>query len=376
MNLQIVPARAGLKWVRQGMSTFWRQPLALSGLFFLFMLTVSLVSIVPLIGNALALIILPALTLGMMAATQTASDGKFPMPSVLFVALKNGPHRRAMFHLGGLYALIFLVVMGASVLALLGLLLPIRTPWQAYQCDVGQGDALLLNLGGGSAIVIDVGPDPSLIDRCLRSAGIDSIALLVITHFHADHFGGLSGALRGRTVSQWWIAPDSSSSTSTFVEEMEAEIGVPANKVRSGMRFTAGEVEVEVLWPDGGNISSPSLNGDGSFQNNRSIVLLIEKDGARIFVGGDIEPFAQKEIARRYDISTIDIYKVSHHGSALRSEAFDQEIDPKLALISVGKRNPYGHPAPETLESLSPARIHRTDLDGSARITWWPLRIK
>jgi hypothetical protein len=116
MNLQIVPARAGLKWVRQGMSTFWRQPLALSGLFFLFMLTVSLVSIVPFIGNALALIILPALTLGMMAATQTASEGKFPMPSVLFVALKNGPHRRTMFHLGGLYALIFLVVMGASVL--------------------------------------------------------------------------------------------------------------------------------------------------------------------------------------------------------------------------------------------------------------------
>jgi competence protein ComEC len=268
------------------------------------------------------------------------------------------------------------MVMGASVLVLLGLLLPIRAPWQAYQCDVGQGDALLLNLGSGSAIVIDVGPDPALIDRCLRSAGIDSIALLVITHFHADHFGGLSGALRGRMVSQWWIAPDSSSSTSAFVEEMEAEIGVPATTVRSGMRFTVGEVVVEVLWPDGGDISSPSLNGDGSLQNNRSIALLIEKDGARIFAGGDIEPFAQDEIARRYDISTIDIYKVSHHGSALRSEAFDQEIDPNLALISVGKRNPYGHPAPATLESLSPARIHRTDLDGSARITWWPLRIK
>lgn len=106
MNLQIVPARAGLKWVRQGMRTFWRQPLALSGLFFLFMATVSIVSIVPFIGSALALIILPALTLGMMAATQTATEGKFPMPSVLFTAFKAGPHRQAMFHLGGLYALI------------------------------------------------------------------------------------------------------------------------------------------------------------------------------------------------------------------------------------------------------------------------------
>ena len=268
------------------------------------------------------------------------------------------------------------MVMGASMLILLGLLLPIRTSWQAYQCDVGQGDALLLNLGRGSAIVIDVGPDPTLIDRCLRSAGIDSIALLVITHFHAGHFGGLSGALRGRTVSQWWIAPDSSTSTSTLVEEIQEEIGVQATIVRSGMRFTVGEVVVEVLWPDGGDISSPSLNGDGSLQNNRSIALLLEKDGARIFAGGDIEPFAQEEIARRYEISAVDIYKVSHHGSALRSEAFDQEIDPKLALISVGKWNPYGHPSPETLESLSPARIHRTDLDGAARITWWPLRVK
>ena len=116
MNLQIVPARAGLKWVRQGMSTFWRQPLALSGLFFLFMATVSVVSIVPFIGSALALIVLPALTLGMMAATQTATEGKFPMPSVLFTAFKAGPHRQAMFHLGGLYALIFLLVMSASAL--------------------------------------------------------------------------------------------------------------------------------------------------------------------------------------------------------------------------------------------------------------------
>jgi hypothetical protein len=117
MNLQIVPARAGLKWARQGMRTFWRQPLAMSGLFFLFMATVSVVSIVPFIGGALALIVLPALTLGMMAATQVASEGKFPMPSVLFVAFRAGAHRKTMCHLGGLYAVIFLVVMGLSTLA-------------------------------------------------------------------------------------------------------------------------------------------------------------------------------------------------------------------------------------------------------------------
>jgi hypothetical protein len=117
MNLQIVPARTGLHWAIQGVRTFWRQPLAMSGLFFLFMATVSLVSMVPFIGGALALVILPALTLGMMAATQSAVQGKFPMPSLLFAALKKGPQRKAMLHLGGWYAMLFLGVMVVSMLA-------------------------------------------------------------------------------------------------------------------------------------------------------------------------------------------------------------------------------------------------------------------
>lgn len=116
MNLQIVPAKSGIKWARQGMTTFWRQPLALTGLFFLFMATVSIVSIVPVVGGALALMVLPSLTLGMMAATRMASEGKFPMPSVLFVVLKAGPQRQTMLHLGGLYAVVFLSVMLVSAL--------------------------------------------------------------------------------------------------------------------------------------------------------------------------------------------------------------------------------------------------------------------
>lgn len=117
MNLQIVPARTGLHWAIQGVRTFWRQPLAMSGLFFLFMATVSVVSMVPFIGGALALVMLPALTLGMMAATQTTLQGKFPMPGILFTALKAGPQRKSMIHLGGWYAVLFLGVMLVSMLA-------------------------------------------------------------------------------------------------------------------------------------------------------------------------------------------------------------------------------------------------------------------
>jgi hypothetical protein len=116
MQLNIVPARTGLTWVRQGIRTFWKQPLAMSGLFFLFMAVVSLVSIVPMVGSALALMLLPALTLGMMAATEAAEGQRFPMPSVLFSAFKTGPQRKAMLQLGAWYAVAFLLIMGISVL--------------------------------------------------------------------------------------------------------------------------------------------------------------------------------------------------------------------------------------------------------------------
>jgi len=117
MKLNIVPAKQGLVWVRQGIRTFWRQPLAFTGLFFLFMASVSVLSMVPLIGAALALLALPAATLGLMVATEQAATGKFPMPTVLMVAFRAGQQRmKAMLTLGALYAFSFLLVMGLSAL--------------------------------------------------------------------------------------------------------------------------------------------------------------------------------------------------------------------------------------------------------------------
>jgi len=116
MNLNIVPAKTGALWVRQGIRTFWRQPLAMTGLFFLFMATISLVSLLPIGGSAIALALLPSLTLGMMAATQTATEARFPMPATLFLALKPGPRRGPMLQLGAAYAGGFALVMAASML--------------------------------------------------------------------------------------------------------------------------------------------------------------------------------------------------------------------------------------------------------------------
>ena len=117
MKLHIVPAKQGLAWVKQGIRTFWRQPLAFTGLFFLFMAWVSVLSMMPVIGAAVALVILPAATLGLMVATEQAATGKFPMPMVLMIAFRAGQQRlKAMLTLGLLYAGSFLAVMLISAM--------------------------------------------------------------------------------------------------------------------------------------------------------------------------------------------------------------------------------------------------------------------
>ncbi len=118
MKLNILPARTGIAWVKQGMRTFFKQPLALAGLFFMFMAVMTVASQVPVIGFVLAMTLLPAATLGLMVATRQASDGRFPMPLVLLAAFRAGRQQaRAMLVLGALYAVGFLVTLGLSSLA-------------------------------------------------------------------------------------------------------------------------------------------------------------------------------------------------------------------------------------------------------------------
>ncbi len=117
MKLKLVPARTGATWVKLGMQTFFKQPLAMAGLFFIFMALMSLATMVPIIGLPLAMTLLPAATLGLMAATREATEGKFPMPLILFTAFRAGPAKlRAMLALGAMYAAGFLLAMGASYL--------------------------------------------------------------------------------------------------------------------------------------------------------------------------------------------------------------------------------------------------------------------
>lgn len=111
MKLNIVPARTGITWVKLGIQTFFKQPLALAGLFFMYMAAATLASMIPLVGVVLALAIVPAATLGLMAATLEATKGRFPMPAILVSAFRAGKQRaRAMMVLGFLYAAACLLI--------------------------------------------------------------------------------------------------------------------------------------------------------------------------------------------------------------------------------------------------------------------------
>jgi len=117
MKLQVVPARTGAAWVKQGIKTFWRQPLALSGLFFLFTGLVSLSSLLSYVGTFLGLMFLPAISLGLMAAAREAELGRFPMPRIMFIAFQAGADQsKRMIWLGFLYALLFCLVLAMSTL--------------------------------------------------------------------------------------------------------------------------------------------------------------------------------------------------------------------------------------------------------------------
>jgi competence protein ComEC len=247
--------------------------------------------------------------------------------------------------------------------------------WQVANCDIGQGDSMVLNLGNHRAILIDTGPDPVLEDRCLKALGIDEISLLILSHFHADHVGGISGALKNRTISTVWISSNAEpilESAHVFSLLKSAHIFLP----QRGFVAQVGQYTMRVLWPASGTHTFASMPGEGSAINNSSIAVLIASSELTLFAAGDLEPPAQHELIG--DITPVDIYKVCHHGSRYQDSELMRALHPQIAVISVGAKNMYGHPATQTIDALARlgARIVRTDISGSISIIAKEHRLK
>ena len=234
--------------------------------------------------------------------------------------------------------------------------------WQVGNCDIGQGDAMVINLGENRGVVVDVGPDPQLIDKCLKQFAITQVSILVLTHFHADHVEGLPGLLKGRSIGQVWVSPQIDPAfESARVQKWLKQI--PQIPVTSGFAVqlpsARGPIKIQVLWPMLGAQDSP---------NNSSVVLQINSADFSLLAAGDIEPIAQSQLVQQ--LSQVDLYKVAHHGSRYQDLNFMKALSPQISIISVGKDNTYGHPAPQTIAALSSigSTVYRTDLDGALAI--------
>ena len=239
--------------------------------------------------------------------------------------------------------------------------------WQVANCDIGQGDSMVINLGNHRGIVIDVGPDPVAEDRCLKALGIKEIPLLILSHFHADHVAGLTGAIKNRAVGQVWVSVNSA----PLIESAKAQSalsGVEMIKAVRGMSARVGPLTIRVLWPTLSATSFEEMPGDGSQINNSSIATLITSDAFSLFAGGDLEPPVQEILVK--DVGPVDIYKVCHHGSRYQDLAFMSALHPRISIISVGAGNTYGHPAVQTLQALARlgSEVLRTDIDGAVAV--------
>ncbi|MET9898291.1 ComEC/Rec2 family competence protein [Streptomyces sp. NPDC006446] len=241
--------------------------------------------------------------------------------------------------------------------------------WRFVMCDVGQGDASVLAAGDGSAVVVDAGPDPVSADRCLSTLGVTRIPLVVLTHFHADHVAGLPGVLHGRSVGAIETTGfEEPLDQAEFVRREAAARHIPVTRAVAGERRRTGSLDWRVLWPP----PDPAPTPDGP--NDASVTLLVRSAGLRLLLLGDLEPPAQQALSRSpaaAELGGVDVLKVAHHGSAYQDPELIRRVAPRLALISVGGDNPYGHPAPSTVAALRAggAVVLRTDEDGALAVT-------
>ncbi|WP_103503813.1 ComEC/Rec2 family competence protein [Streptomyces sp. SM12] len=237
--------------------------------------------------------------------------------------------------------------------------------WSLVACDVGQGDALVLSAGPGAAVVVDAGPDPGSVDDCLRTLGVRHVPLVVLSHFHADHVGGLAGVMRGRTVGEiHTTGVRDPASQAELVSGLASAAGVPIREVAAGEGGAVGELSWEVLWPPGG---ATALGA-----NDASVTLLVRAAELTMLLPGDLEPPAQRQLlAAHPDLPPVDVLKVAHHGSAYQEPALLDALRPRWAVVSAGADNTYGHPAPATLRALEEAgaTVLRTDVHGGVALT-------
>jgi competence protein ComEC len=189
---------------------------------------------------------------------------------------------------------------------------------------------------------------------------------VVISHFHADHVDGLAGVFQGRRVGRIETSPVSDpDGGARLVRSVAARAGVPVRAVQYGESTVVGAVRWQVLGP--ARLDYPDSD---SPPNDGSVVMLVEVRGIRLLLMGDEERPSQADLRRTTTGLRADVLKVAHHGSSKQDADLVEGLGARLAVISVGVGNDYGHPARSTLRLLREAgmQVRRTDLEGDVAV--------
>jgi competence protein ComEC len=226
--------------------------------------------------------------------------------------------------------------------------------------DVGQGDAILIRPAGADPLLIDGGPPGGDLAGALESADVGHLEAALLTHPDLDHYGGLLD-LFGRIPTERFLydrAPPE-------LLSLARHSGAALDQVSAGNDVSDGNLSLEILWPLPGEEPVPA-SADGTETNLRSIAAVLRWRNFRMLLTGD----AEAESVPMHP-GPIDVLKVSHHGSEDAGlPALLDESHPRLAVISVGEDNRYGHPVPDVLNELAADRVKtlRTDRDGTISI--------
>jgi len=246
--------------------------------------------------------------------------------------------------------------------------------------DVGQGDSILVVSPKGSTLLVDgggrfagfrgqeeaPGPDPGeeAVSAYLWSRGIRGLDAVALTHAHQDHIGGLAAVLENFSVRQLWLSRETLSPALARLKEEAAQKHILVEHELRGQKFDWDGVQVEFLWPQ----IAPTEVAPAP-KNNDSLVMRLQFGERSVLLPGDAEKQAEYAMLNEDDPDELhaDVLKVGHHGSKNSTmPEFLERVAPKVAIISAGEGNPYGHPSGELLDRLEQRRVRilRTDEQG------------
>lgn len=247
-------------------------------------------------------------------------------------------------------------------------------PWQVAVCDVGQGSAALVRADRASAVVVDTGPEPQPLTECLRELGVAQVPVIVLSHYHADHIGGLEAALERGGTRLVLVSPLASpASEAARVIRMARRAGSAVRPTRAGEALGVGQARLQVVaagapaGEQGAVSSGDEAGGESSAENDSSVVVRVQAGGLTVMLTGDVEPPGQARARRSGGQLTADVLVMPHHGSARQDELFWRGTGARAAVASAGKDNSYGHPAPAALrmDARQGMTVARTDQQGT-----------